>query len=225
MCYSQEFNATKKKATSTQDNGKYCRMCTTCGDVFNDGFLFNGGSMYFCSEECRGEEMKISDWDEACDQFPDDNYYTEWDADSDAEYEVKDGIIYLLETGEIVFFDEKGEPYTDHPMLFIEEDVKPEQAPEIVAPDSAEPSVIVATLLDLTDKELHYFNAFIELSNKHSTAPYYYYLNGNRLTVSNPHFQLSNATQIELLNAILENRMAAFTLNNTVITNIAKLTK
>lgn len=222
MCYNQEFNATKKKATSTQENGKYCRMCTTCGDVFNDGFMYNGGSMYFCSEECLHEEVSPEDWEEAHAEDDDSNYYTEWDAESDAEYEVKDGIIYLLETNEIVFFDDKGEPYTDHPVLFIEEDVKPEQAPEILAPDSAEPSVIVATLLDLTNKELHYFNSFIELSNKHSTEPYYYYLNENRLTVSNPHFPLSNATQIKLLNEILKNRMAAFTLNNNLITNLPK---
>lgn len=225
MCYNQEFNATKKKATSTQENGKYCRMCTTCGDVFNDGFMYNGGSMYFCSEECLHEEVSPEDWEEAHAEDDDNNYYTEWDEDSDAEYEVKDGIIYLLETGEIVFFDEKGEAYTDHPMLFIEEDVKPEQAPEIIAPDSVEPSVVTATLLDLTNKELNYFNAYIEVVNKQGLNPYYYYLNGNRLTVTNPHFQLSNATQIELLKGILENRMATYTFNGTDVTNIANIIK
>ena len=78
------------------DKELYPRKCDECGKGFIEGYCIDGGSEYFCNEECLHYNYSETQWHL---MYSDDgdSYWTEWD-DEDIRYE---GIGYTI-TGEEV---------------------------------------------------------------------------------------------------------------------------
>jgi len=67
---------------------KYARECDECGKGFNEGYCVDGGSFYYCSDECLHKHFTPEEWEEMSDDDGD-SYWTTWDEDPD-EYLVDD---------------------------------------------------------------------------------------------------------------------------------------
>ena len=71
---------------------KYARECDECGKGMNEGYCFDGGRAYYCSDECLHKHFTPEEWEELCSDDddalePSDSYWTTWDEDPD-EYMV-----------------------------------------------------------------------------------------------------------------------------------------
>jgi len=66
---------------------KYARECDECGKGFNEGYCFDGGRAYYCSDECLHKHFTPEEWEEAYADGEGDSYWTTWDEDPD-EYMV-----------------------------------------------------------------------------------------------------------------------------------------
>lgn len=69
---------------------KYARECDECGKGMNEGYCFDGGRAYYCSDECLHKHFTPEEWQEMCDDDDDDDalepsesYWTTWDEDPD----------------------------------------------------------------------------------------------------------------------------------------------
>ena len=68
---------------------KYARKCSICNSGMNSGYVINGGEQYYCSKEHLYKVYSPAEWD---DLYKDnDSYWTEWDVETDAEYELING--------------------------------------------------------------------------------------------------------------------------------------
>ena len=56
---------------------KTCRRCSKCGKLMYEGYCVNGGTSYYCSEECLHEDFTDEEWAKECENN-DQSYYTEW---------------------------------------------------------------------------------------------------------------------------------------------------
>jgi hypothetical protein len=65
---------------------KYARECDECGKGFNEGYCVDGGSFYYCSDECLHKHYTAEEWEEMC-ADDGDSYWGRWDEDPD-EYMV-----------------------------------------------------------------------------------------------------------------------------------------
>jgi hypothetical protein len=70
---------------------KYARTCSECGKGMNEGYCFDGGRAYYCSDECLHKHFTPEEWEDWCDDCEGDSYYTEWDADDEDDDEISDG--------------------------------------------------------------------------------------------------------------------------------------
>lgn len=59
------------------DSDKPCRRCTVCGRLMREGYCRDGGSDYYCSDECLHSDFSFSDWEEEC-KNNNQSYWTEW---------------------------------------------------------------------------------------------------------------------------------------------------
>ena len=57
--------------------GEPCRHCTVCGKFFREGYCFNHGEAYYCSDECLHRDFTEEEWKKECKE-DDQSYYTEW---------------------------------------------------------------------------------------------------------------------------------------------------
>lgn len=38
------------------------RICSHCGNVISEGYVFDGGTAYYCSDECACHHFSSEDW-------------------------------------------------------------------------------------------------------------------------------------------------------------------
>ena len=86
-----EFNAvTETFQNYIIANGvKYARKCDKCGKGMNEGFVYEGGINYYCTEECLYLDFTPQKWGNLLSDFDDDesnNYWTEWEDDNDYQF-------------------------------------------------------------------------------------------------------------------------------------------
>jgi hypothetical protein len=64
---------------------KFARKCSCCGKGMNTGYVINDGDEYFCEDACFKKEYKEYDIEDL-ELGDSENYWTEWDMDTDIEY-------------------------------------------------------------------------------------------------------------------------------------------
>lgn len=74
---------------------KYARSCNCCGKGMNEGYFAD--YEYFCSDSCLRTEYSAIHWETLCKESEDngDNeyYWTQWEDESDYQYQIIDGEI------------------------------------------------------------------------------------------------------------------------------------
>lgn len=56
--------------------GEY-RICSICGSEMVEGFCFNSGDRYYCSDECLHHDFTTQEWYAECEEN-EDSYWTQW---------------------------------------------------------------------------------------------------------------------------------------------------
>ena len=56
--------------------GQPCRRCSECGKLMRDGYFYNHGEAYYCSDECLNAHFTDEEWQQECEEN-DQSYYTE----------------------------------------------------------------------------------------------------------------------------------------------------
>ena len=64
---------------------KYARKCDVCNSGMNSGYLIYE-TEYYCSDSCLHDVYNSDEYDSIYKK--DEGYYTEWDSETDAEYEL-----------------------------------------------------------------------------------------------------------------------------------------
>jgi len=59
----------------------------------DEGYVIDGGTNYYCSDDCLHTEYTDKEWNVECKENPRYSYWTQWDVEFDAEYETIDGIL------------------------------------------------------------------------------------------------------------------------------------
>jgi len=67
------------------DGTSYARKCSECGKGMNEGYVIDGGSEYYCSDECLHKHMTEAEFDELYADGEGDTYWTEWEDESEWE--------------------------------------------------------------------------------------------------------------------------------------------
>ena len=73
---------------------KYARKCTCCGKGMNEGYILGGGQEYYCTDECLHEKYSIQEWSDIYQNSQENggnDYWTEWEDESDYQYLMIDG--------------------------------------------------------------------------------------------------------------------------------------
>ena len=68
------------------EDEKYARTCSECGKGMNEGYCFDGGRAYYCSDECLHKHFTPEEWEELYDDGEGDSYWTEWEDEDDEEF-------------------------------------------------------------------------------------------------------------------------------------------
>jgi len=67
------------------DGTSYARKCSECGKGMKEGYVIDGGSEYYCSDECLHKHMTEAEFDELYADGEGDTYWTEWEDESEWE--------------------------------------------------------------------------------------------------------------------------------------------
>lgn len=59
------------------NTNRTCRRCSECGKLMREGYCFNMGAAYYCSDDCLHTDFTDWEWAEEC-KLNDQSYYTEW---------------------------------------------------------------------------------------------------------------------------------------------------
>lgn len=59
------------------------RICSHCGKPMKAGYCIDGGSEYYCSDECLHAHYTDEEYLEMYDNGDGDSYWTEWEEDDD----------------------------------------------------------------------------------------------------------------------------------------------
>lgn len=59
------------------------RKCTECSVEMVEGYCIDGGSEYYCSEECLHKNYTQAEYEEMYDDGDGDSYWTIWDEEDD----------------------------------------------------------------------------------------------------------------------------------------------
>lgn len=71
------------------------RICSKCGNLMDEGYLIDGGTAYYCSDECLYSEITKEEWkkmtahlidiedrteeeDEWAEEYGDESFWTQW---------------------------------------------------------------------------------------------------------------------------------------------------
>ena len=77
MCKKENELLQGKLEQAMSDAGASIRICKNCGDIMWDGYCIDGGSYYYCSDECLNTEYTTEEFEELYEEAGD-NYYSEW---------------------------------------------------------------------------------------------------------------------------------------------------
>lgn len=55
------------------------RLCSECSVEMTEGYCIDGGSEYYCSDECLHKHYSREEYDELYDDGNGDSYWTIWD--------------------------------------------------------------------------------------------------------------------------------------------------
>ena len=69
----------------------YARCCTCCGKGMNEGYFAD--YEYFCSDDCLHTEFPPIIWAKVTKEIEDNYYWTQWEDESDYQYQIIDGEI------------------------------------------------------------------------------------------------------------------------------------
>ena len=79
---------------------KYARLCSNCGKPMNEGYVVDGGTDYYCSDNCLHAEILPEEWERLTNEEDtllgsgsDNNYWTEWEDEEDYQYQIINGAI------------------------------------------------------------------------------------------------------------------------------------
>lgn len=53
------------------------RICSKCGSLMHQGFCFDMGNSYYCSNECMKQDFTMDEWIREC-EINDQSYWTDW---------------------------------------------------------------------------------------------------------------------------------------------------
>lgn len=53
------------------------RRCSVCGEPMDEGYTYDNGLMYYCSDKCLHHDFTDEEWEEECKNNPD-SYHTNW---------------------------------------------------------------------------------------------------------------------------------------------------
>lgn len=53
------------------------RICSKCGSLMHQGFCYDMGKSYYCSEECLHKDFTLDEWIYEC-EIEDQSYWTDW---------------------------------------------------------------------------------------------------------------------------------------------------
>ena len=78
---------------------KYARKCDCCGNGMNEGYVIGGGGEYYCTPKCLHEVYTPKEWQQMSSDdnitnygnSSDYNYWTEWEDDSEYQYQIING--------------------------------------------------------------------------------------------------------------------------------------
>jgi len=70
---------------------EFARNCTECGAGMNEGYCFDGGRAYYCSNECLHKHYTPAEWAEMYADGEGDSYWTEWEDEDEDDDEISDG--------------------------------------------------------------------------------------------------------------------------------------
>ena len=59
------------------ETGFETRICDVCGKLMVSGYVFDGGSRYFCSDKCLHTQFTDEEWEQEYNSN-EDSYWTEW---------------------------------------------------------------------------------------------------------------------------------------------------
>lgn len=59
------------------DTPYVCRRCSVCGRLMIEGYCYNMGDAYYCSNDCLNKDFTIEEWLTECEEN-EQSYYTEW---------------------------------------------------------------------------------------------------------------------------------------------------
>ena len=74
---------------------EFARNCTECGAGMNEGYCFDGGRAYYCSDACLHKHFTHDEWKKLYADGEGDSYWTEWEdemSDSEYSYEKEEGL-------------------------------------------------------------------------------------------------------------------------------------
>lgn len=54
------------------------RHCSICGAEMYEGYVYDAGLKYFCSDDCLNMVFSDEEWEEEC-ESNEDSYWTMWD--------------------------------------------------------------------------------------------------------------------------------------------------
>ena len=95
------------------------RTCNECGKPMKQGYVVDGGLVYYCSDECLHKNYSKEEWEKIYDDNSTDNYWTEWE-DYDTEddsikdifqklgYKYQRILQWAEKKSEIIIFNENG---------------------------------------------------------------------------------------------------------------------
>ena len=60
-----------------EENDMEVRICSECGNLMIDGYVFDGGMQYYCDDNCLHKVFTDKEWGEEC-EYNENSYWTEW---------------------------------------------------------------------------------------------------------------------------------------------------
>lgn len=54
------------------------RTCEVCGNTMTEGYCYDGGRAYYCSDNCLTHDFTEEEWEHLCDNEESESYWTQW---------------------------------------------------------------------------------------------------------------------------------------------------
>ena len=54
------------------------RTCEVCGKTITEGYCYDGGRAYYCSDNCLTHDFTEEEWEHLCDHEDSESYWTHW---------------------------------------------------------------------------------------------------------------------------------------------------